>query len=38
MTAGSILLEGNRLGGLPLDRLDQIIVPDEPTRRTITIR
>jgi hypothetical protein len=34
----SILVEGNKLGGLPLDRLDQIIVSDEPTRRTITIR
>jgi hypothetical protein len=34
----SILLEDNRLGGLPLNRLDQIVVPDEFTRRTITIR
>ena len=34
----SILLEGNKLGELPLARLDQIVVPDEPTRRTITIR
>jgi len=33
----SILLEGNRLGELPLDRLDQIVVPDESTRRAITI-
>ncbi len=34
----SILLEGNRLGDLPLDRVDQIVVPDEATRRAITIR
>ena len=34
----SICMEGNRLGDLPLDHVDQIVVPDEATRRAITIR
>jgi hypothetical protein len=34
----SLLLEGNRLHGSPLQRLEQITVPDEATRRAVTIR
>ena len=33
----SILLEGNSLGKSPLERLEQITVPDEATQRAITI-
>jgi hypothetical protein len=34
----SVRLEGNTLGPTPLERLEQITVPDESTRRAITIR
>ena len=34
----SILLEDNALGEMPLGRLEQITVPDEATRRAVTIR